>query len=189
MTRTICLLLAITAALTNVSTLAAAGETSDRIMKEKKVTLGVMELEPFVFRQKDGTFAGSDFEIAKAVFSKLGVTNIEAIPVDYASAIPGLKAKRYDAVGSLFIRPDRCKQVVFANPHYQASDGLIVAKGNPKKLASLEDIVAKPDVTVAVTQGGASSKTAQAVGIPSGQLVSLPNITAELAALKAGRVQ
>ncbi|WP_369392660.1 hypothetical protein [Paraburkholderia kururiensis] len=40
----------------------------------------------------------------------------------------------------MYITPERCKQVAFADPQYQIQDTLLVLKGNPKKLHSYADV-------------------------------------------------
>ena len=43
----------------------------------------------------------------------------------------------------MYINPERCQQVIFADPDYQMLDAFIVRKGNPKGLHDYEDVVKK----------------------------------------------
>src|SRR5690242_9762612 len=122
------------------TTSALAGEAIDRIKKEGVVRVGINNQYPFAFKETDGTLTGFSIETAKKVFAQIGVQNIEPVVMDWASMIPGLKANRIDVViAGMFIKPTRCEQAAFSNPDYQAFDTLVVLKGNPKNLHSLED--------------------------------------------------
>ncbi len=168
--------------------LAHAESTLDRIKRQGSVAVGITNDYPLAFKQPDGSIAGSDYEIASKVFASLGV-KVEPVILTWGGLIPALKAGRIDvAAAGMFIRPERCLQVAFSNPDYQAIDTLVVAKGNPKNLHSFADVVTHATVNIAAAQGGAALLSAKRADIPATQIQLFPSSVEMLAALTAGRV-
>ena len=90
---------------------------------------------PFNKTEADGTLTGFDVDIAKALCAKMNVT-CEIVAQDWDGIIPGMLAKKYDAiVASMFITEERKKQVSFTNPYYLAAMTLVA-----KKDAGLTDL-------------------------------------------------
>jgi len=167
---------------------ALAGDTLDRIKKEGVVRVGINNQYPFAFRDTDGTLTGFSIETTRKIFDNVGVHKIEPVVMDWASMIPGLKANRIDVIiAGMFIKPTRCEQAAFSNPDYISFDTLVVPKGNPKKLHSLDDVTKNGSYKVAAIQGGSSQITLKKVGVPEGQQEILPGYVEMFAALKAGR--
>lgn len=172
-----------------VSQQASAQDTLARISETGKVRISIANQYPFAFKKPDGTLSGIDYEIAKRIMTVLGGKAMEGVVTDFGSMIPGLQADRVDLIAAgMFIRPDRCKQVAFSNPHYASRMGLLVAKGNPKKLNSIGDIKNGAGVTVATVQGGASDRIASEGGLTANSVRRFPDVTATVAALRSGRV-
>lgn len=166
-----------------------ADTTLERLSKSGTVRIGFSNEKPFSFKQPDGSLAGVDYELARAAFAKLGVGNVEGVAVNFGSLIPGLQAGHFDVIAAgLFIRPQRCAEIAFAEPHIKIADAFLVQKGNPKNIHSLDDVRQNPEITVATLQGSASIKTYEEVGIPSGQIQVFQDFSEDLFALKSGRV-
>ena len=53
----------------------------------------------------------------------------------------------------MFINPDRCSAVLFANPEYSIGEAIAVKQGNPLGLGSYEDIANHDQAKVAVMTG------------------------------------
>src|SRR5262245_45726491 len=62
--------------------LVSADTTLDRVKREKAAKIGFANEAPFSYTLADGTLVGSDYEIAKIVLGKLGVTNVEGVLVN-----------------------------------------------------------------------------------------------------------
>jgi polar amino acid transport system substrate-binding protein len=104
----------------------------------------------------------------------MGVKDVDWTVTPFGSLIPGLKAKRYDFVAAeMNILPDRCKQVDFTEPNSSYGEGLLVKKGNPKKIHSYEDFKKNPSLKMAIVSGADQLDFAHAVGIPDSQLVMI----------------
>lgn len=167
---------------------AQADDALARLKASKVARIGFANEAPFSFQQSDSTVSGADYDLAKVIMAKLGVDKVEGVLVNFASLLPGLGAKRFDIVAAgLYIRKDRCAQVLFSEPNVVVSDTLIVRKGNPKKLNSYKDIAANPSVRVGGTSGTVTVKNALDGGVTAEQIVEFPDVTSSLAALRAGR--
>jgi len=169
------------------TTVAQAETTLQRIQRTGEVRIGYANEKPFAYTTPDGTVTGESPEIARKVFAKLGVKKVDAVLTEWGSLIPGLRAGRFDVIAAgMYVTPERCKQVVFANPQYQIKDTLITVPGNPKDLHSYGD-VAKKDASLALMAGTVEVGYARASGVKDSQMLLVPDTTAELQAVRARR--
>ena len=169
---------------------ASAETTLERIKKQGYVRMGFANETPFSFATPEGTLAGIDVEIITHVVNKMGVKEIDGGLTTFGGLIPGLAAKRFDIVSSaIYIKPDRCKQVAFAEPLYILGDAIIVTKGNPKKLHSYADVAKNSALKIGYPTGGTGvSDNAKAMGVKDDQLIGFPDGPSGFAAVKAGRI-
>ncbi|MGO6816789.1 ectoine/hydroxyectoine ABC transporter substrate-binding protein EhuB [Rhizobium brockwellii] len=157
----------------------------------KPIRVGFAEQEPFIVTGPNGQLTGYEVDLLKATLSKMNISaQLEAVPTQFGALIPGLQAKRFDIIASdLYIRPDRCKLVAFAEPTHFVNDGLIVKAGNPKNIHSFQDVAKDPSLKLGyLVGGGPIADHATAMGVTKEQLVTLPDIVSLLAAVKTGRV-
>ena len=95
---------------------------------------------------------------------------------------------RFDVIAAgMYITPARCKQVLFTDPQYQLPDALLTAKGNPKALHSYQDIANNPEVKLAIMAGTVNLAYARDSGVKDSQILQVPDTTAQLQAVRAGR--
>ena len=157
----------------------------------KPVRVGFAEQEPFIVTGPNGQLTGYEVDLLKAVLTKMGIdAQLEAVPTQFGALIPGLQAKRFDIIASdLYIRPDRCKLVAFAEPTHFVNDGLIVPAGNPKAIHGFQDVAKDPSLKMGyLVGGGPIADHALAMGVKKEQLVALPDIASLLAAVKTDRI-
>lgn len=84
---------------------------------------------PFSYVQPDGQVAGFDIDIAKALGKAMGV-EVTLVTQDWDGMIPGLLAKKYDAIiASMSITEERLQKVNFTKKYYQVPAKFIVKKG------------------------------------------------------------
>lgn len=163
--------------------------TLERARRQGFVTVGFANENPYAYATPDGQLTGEAVEVARAVLQALGINEMVPVLTEFSSLIPGLQAGRFDMItAGMFIKPERCEQVAFANPEYRVGGALAVKSGNPLNLKSYADIAANPEAKVAVMGGAIEADYMAKSGVAEGQMVVVPDQPAALAALKAGRV-
>lgn len=164
------------------------GDLLDRLRAQGVVRLGIAGEVPFGYIDKDGRLTGEAPELAKVIFKRLGVGRVQPVPTEFGSLIPGLNSQQFDVVAAgMYVTPERCQQVIFADPDYQVLDSFIVRKGNPLGLHSYRDVVAKK-AKFATGTGYAQIQHAVEAGYKEGDILIVPDQVAGLNAVEAGRV-
>ncbi|RIE15828.1 ABC transporter substrate-binding protein [Candidatus Cryosericum septentrionale] len=134
---------------------------------------------------------GLDWDLSQALATKLGVT-ASAIQMPFDSMIPSVQADKADVVISdLSDTKERQATVDFVD-YALDSIVILVLKGNPQNIASVDDLSGK---RVIVNSGSSQAswalKTVQpqfkAAGKPPMQLIQLPNSPALTLGVKAGK--
>jgi len=183
---------AVAAAAVLTATLATPSQAEtalQRIKRQGFVRVAFANEAPFGFATASGTLTGEAPEIAKAIFKKMGIKEVDGVLTEWASLIPGLRAGRFDVIAAgMFVTPKRCAQVAFSEPTYKLGQAFLVRNGNPKNLHSYGDVRQHPDVKLAVMAGAVERGYARDAGIPDSQIVELPDQASMLAAVKSGRV-
>ncbi|MCO7516562.1 ectoine/hydroxyectoine ABC transporter substrate-binding protein EhuB [Pseudomonas guariconensis] len=166
----------------------AQAATLDTIKENSRIRIGYANETPFAFTETDGRVTGESPEIAKVIFEKMGIKQVDGVLTEWGSLIPGLRAGRFDVIAAgMYITPARCKQVIFTDPQYALPDTLLVAKGNPKNLHSYADVAGNPDVKLAIMAGTVNLAYARDSGVKDAQILQVPDTTAQLQAVRAGR--
>lgn len=150
-----------------------------------------IEYPPFeAYAADNTTVQGIDRELADAFEKQLGV-KLVFHNTAFDAIIPGLVSKRYDmAMSAMSDTPDREKQVDFVD-YFKAGGGIMVAKGNPKKINTLGDLcglkVAIDKGTTEVQDGQAQSAKCQARGKQPLDVSIYPGQNQMVLALQSGR--
>lgn len=93
--------------------------------------------------------AGFDVELANVLAGSMHL-KVKMVDTRFASLIPGLEAKRFDAIESaLYITAERAKQVDFV-PYFTTGQAFVVKQGDKYQPQQPKDLCGK---TVAVLQG------------------------------------
>ncbi len=143
---------------------------------------------PYSYMDESGAAKGIGPDVAAAVLKSMGVKEVDWTVTPFGSLIPGLKAKRFDFVAAeQNILPERCKQVQFTTPNSSYGEGLLVPKGNPKKLHSYEDIKKDPSLKVAIVSGADQLDFFHGLGIPEAQIVMIQANADALSTIQTGR--
>lgn len=95
------------------------------------------------------TPAGLDIDLAKAIAEALGV-DVEFHNTGFDAIIPSLLGNRFDVIMSAMTVTDERKQQIDFVEYANVGVGIVVAKGNPEGIASVEDLCGR---TVAVQEG------------------------------------
>ena len=107
----------------------------------KKIRIGVEgAYPPFSKVTPDGKLVGFDIDIANALCEEMGA-ECTMVQQDWDGIIPGLLARKYDAIiASMAITEKRKQKVAFTDPYYNTPNKFARKKGSGIKLnkASLE---------------------------------------------------
>jgi polar amino acid transport system substrate-binding protein len=129
-----------------------------RAMKDG-ITFGLSNDPPYGYiDQKTQQPDGIDVRMFKALTELLGMKNVKWEVVPFDALLPGLLAKRWDAV-VLHETPARRKVVSFSSPGYWYGSALAVAKGNPKNIHTLDSLAGK---TVGTIRGSINQQILEA---------------------------
>ncbi|GGK20399.1 ectoine/hydroxyectoine ABC transporter substrate-binding protein EhuB [Caldalkalibacillus thermarum] len=163
--------------------------TLERAQQEGVIRVGFANERPYAYATESGELTGLNVEIARRVFQELGIEEMEGSLSQFGSLIPGLQAGRFDVItAGMYITPERCQEVLFAEPEYSIGEALAVQAGNPHHLTSYEDIVANPDVKVGIMTGAIEHQYLVSMGINENQIHNVEDNPSAVEALKAGRV-
>ncbi len=163
--------------------------TAQRLSRGGAIRIGYAEEPPFAFRDRGGRVSGEAPEVARAVWQRLGVANIEWHHGEFASLIAQLRAGRIDMIAAgMFIRPERQRLVLFTSPTATIRPGLLVKAGNPLGLHCLEDIAARAEGRLAILAGAVEGEDARRAGIPAERILPFPDPETAIRAFHGGGV-
>jgi polar amino acid transport system substrate-binding protein len=171
---------------------ADAGVAADKLATLKEqgfARVAIANEPPYTAVGADGKVSGAAPDIAREIFKRLGVPEIVASISEYGAMIPGLQAKRFDAVtAGLFMKPERCAAVAYSEPILCDAEALLVKKGNPKGFKSYADIANNKTATIAAPGGGTEEKLALQAGVPRDRVIVAPDGQSGVKMLQDGRI-
>ncbi len=130
---------------------ADAVKIPDRLKTADKVVFcGGMDSPPMGFYDASQKLTGVTVDLGEAIAKRLGDKRIEWRVTPFSGLIPALLARQCDMlVDQLFDKPERREVIDMVNYMY-SSQAVVVAKGNPKGIHTLDDLSGKK---VAVLNG------------------------------------
>lgn len=135
---------------------------------------------PMEFRDERGTLVGFDVDLGEELARRLGV-GVQWVPTPWMDIIPGLQARRYDVIlSAMEIIAAREGQVDFVE-YLRSGHVIVVPRGNPKGIASLDDLAGR---TVAVQIGTPNEDLARSV--PGATVVTRSTYLDALVAVQQG---
>lgn len=134
---------------------------------------------------------GFDVDLITYIAQRMGL-KVNVVSAGFDSLIDSLNAKRFDvAISAVTINADREKQVDFV-PYFSAGESLLVPKGNPKNITSIDNAcglnVGVQNATVELTDAQTASSACQKAGKPVINLTILKDETAVVQLLATKRV-
>ncbi|WP_106767573.1 ectoine/hydroxyectoine ABC transporter substrate-binding protein EhuB [Paenibacillus faecalis] len=176
-----------------VVSLAACGDkgsTLEQAIERGYVTVGFANEKPYAYKEASGELTGEAVEIARVILERLGIKEMRGELTEFGSLVAGLQAERFDMItAGMFINPERCSAVLFADPEYSIGEALAVKKGNPLGLGSYADVANDDNAKVAVMTGAVEIGYMEKSGIPSERIIQVPDQASAISALQADRVQ
>ncbi len=163
--------------------------TLDWVRRQGRLRIGYANEAPYAyFDPAARRVTGEAPEIARTVLAELGIREIEGILAEFGSLIPGLKARRFDIIAAgMYILPERCREIAFSRPTYRVGEAFMVARGNPKKLHSYEDVKRRDTTLLAVVVGAVQRNYARRLGVPDDRVVVFPDTVSAMEGVAAGR--
>jgi polar amino acid transport system substrate-binding protein len=153
----------------------------------ERLRIGYAVEAPYAFLAADGEVTGESPEIARVIAAKLGIARIEWIQTSFASLLTDLELNRFDVVAAgMFITAERAARVTFSRPSFHALQALLVGGGNPRRLHSYADAVARPGVKIAVVAGSVEETLLSNLGLPRPRLIAVPDAQTGQAAVISG---
>ncbi|RWQ13515.1 ectoine/hydroxyectoine ABC transporter substrate-binding protein EhuB [Mesorhizobium sp.] len=166
---------------------ASAQSLLEKIRNGDAIRLGFTNEPPGAYPGENNEPLGLVNAMTLDILKRMGTTKVEAVVTEWGSLIPGLQAGRFDIItGGMYIKPERCRNVLFSEPIATAKDALIVPKGNPEGLHSYEDVRDK-GLTLATGAGYTAVKVAQDLGIADDKIMQVAGPPEIVQAVKAGR--
>jgi polar amino acid transport system substrate-binding protein len=151
-----------------------SNDALSRMRASGVIRVGYAVEAPYAFIA-DGAVTGVSPATARQVAAKLGL-RIEWVQTDFGSLIGDLESGRFDAIAAgLFVTRERAARVAFSEPELRVRDGLLIPAGNPANLHSYADLIAKPNLRVAVIAGSVEEKRLLGLGMPLGRMLKLPD--------------
>jgi polar amino acid transport system substrate-binding protein len=168
---------------------ALAAEKLAQLKEQGFARIAIANEPPWTEVKADGKVTGAAPEVARAVFAKLGIPEIVASISEYGAMIPGLQARRFDAVAAgLFIKPERCAAVIFSQPDLCDTESFALKKGNPLGLTSYADIAKHPTAKVGAPGGGTEERLALEAGVPRDRVIVVPDAQSGVKMLQDSRI-
>ncbi|WBB72083.1 ectoine/hydroxyectoine ABC transporter substrate-binding protein EhuB [Micromonospora sp. WMMD1128] len=175
---------------TETNTSGGGTDTGGSLLAQAKergyLTVGFAGEAPYAFKD-GGDLTGQAPAVHGKIWKALGIEELRGVQVGFGQLIPGLNAKRFDAVAAgMFILPERCAQAQFSEPVYVAPQAFLVPDGNPEKITDYKS-VASAGVPLGVLPGAVEGIHARKQGVT--ELVEVSSQRDALSALKAGRIK
>lgn len=155
--------------------------------QEDGVVMGIANERPYGY-EEDGEATGEAPALAKEIFDRLGIDDVEYVPLEFGALVNGLNAGRLDVIAAgMFINPERAENVLFTDPDYCATTAFAVPEGNPDDLTDFESVI-DSGITLGVLGGAVEGDYAIDSGVPESQVQTVDGTPNLFDSLDAGRV-
>lgn len=138
----------------------------------------------------DGVAVGFDIDIASELASRMGL-QLKVVNFKFDDIIPALNAGQFDTVISAMSTTEDRKKVVDFVPYFEAGQAVLVKKGNPLGIKTLDDLSGK---TAVAEQGTVEEQTLKDLNDKLGKankpkvnVLIYPNDTDAVDQLRVGR--
>lgn len=164
---------------------AAAKNTFDRVVANKKMRLGAVTSSApwFIKDPASGKWGGHFYTIGAALAADMEV-ELELVETTWGNAVLDLQADKIDIMFGLNPTPKRAMAVDFSTTVYDSALVVIARSGfEPKNWADMN----KPEVKISVDLGSAHDQIASKL-CPKAQITRFKTINEAMLALRSGRV-
>jgi polar amino acid transport system substrate-binding protein len=142
---------------------------------------------PYAYTADDDSVTGQSVAVQTYLFDALGIKadQIEWKLTKWESLITGLGTNHDIVIAGMYITPERCEAVAFADPDYVMPDALLVEAGNPGGWTTLNEM-AETDGVIGVMNGTSEQEVADAT-FDAERINVQADLPALILELKAGR--
>jgi len=145
---------------------------------------------PQEYNDAAGNPVGMDIDVAAEIASRLGL-QLKVVNFKFDNLIPALQAGQFDTIISAMTITDDRKKVVNFVPYFEAGEAVLVKKGNPKNIKTLDDL---SGLTAVAEQGTTEEQSLkdendklQKAGKPLINVLTYPTDTDAVDQLRIGR--
>lgn len=165
------------------------GSLLERAQDGETIRVAYANENPYAYTDDSGNATGQSVAMHTYLLDQLGVSGdqIEWKQTEWDSLIPGLGSNHDMVIAGMFINPDRCQAVAFAEPDYVMPDTLLVLAGNPLGLTDINSIAEHDSAVIGVMNGTTEQTNAEQLGIPDDRINTQADLSALILELKAGR--
>jgi polar amino acid transport system substrate-binding protein len=149
------------------SAFAQDSSTLDEIKQRGELRVAGVLYRPLISPRPSGEYIGIDVEIMKLIAADLGV-KLNIINSEWATAVAGIDAKKWDVVPAMCITDKRKEVIDFSESYITIGATLTTRADNPKGLTTVEAFN-RPEVVFAVPSGSWSESVAKEVA-PQAQM-------------------
>lgn len=142
---------------------------------------------PYAYTGEDGAVTGSSVDTQLYLLDRLGIKadQIEWTLTEWDSLITGLGTNHDMVIAGMYVTPERCEAVAFANPEYVMPDALMTLAGNPGGYTDF-NTMAETDGVVGVMNGTSEQEIADQL-YPEDRINVQADLDSLILELKAGR--
>jgi polar amino acid transport system substrate-binding protein len=117
--------------------------TLEKVKKDKVLIVGTdPTFPPFEFKNKQKQYDGFDIDMINAIAKEMGIPKVQFVDTDFKGLIPGVQAKKFDAVISgIYKTEEREKAIGFTDTYYPGGLSIMVKENSPIK--SINDLKGK----------------------------------------------
>jgi len=160
----------------------------DRISRSGIIKVGYANEAPFSYKEKPySPITGESWEIAKVIFEKMGIRQIDGIQTEFWSLIPKLLNRTYDMIAAgFYITPTRFKEITFSYPTYKNKESVLVKRGNPLGIKTFSDLIRHPFGRIAVIFGSVTASHIRMYNLPPSRIIQYADGRSAVKGLRAG---
>jgi polar amino acid transport system substrate-binding protein len=182
---------AVGAAALGLAACSRTGDGGDGLLKKAqdggKIRVAYANEAPYAYTADDDSVTGQSVDTQLYLLDQLGIKadQIEWKLAEFGSLITGLGTNHDMVIAGMYITPERCDAVAFANPDYVMPDALMVLAGNPGGYTDF-NTMAEGDGVIGVMNGTSEQEIADKI-YGEGRVNVQANLDSLILELKAGR--
>ncbi|WP_157930730.1 transporter substrate-binding domain-containing protein [Glycomyces xiaoerkulensis] len=164
------------------------GSLLERAQDGETIRVAYADEAPYAYTAEDGSVVGQSVDTHVHILEQLGISadQIDWQLTEWGSLIPGLGGTHDMVIAGMYVTPDRCENVAFANPDYIMPDALLVLAGNPGGYTTLNEM-ADTDGVIGVMNGTSEQEIADQI-YPEDRINVQGDLDSLILELKAGRL-